>query len=96
MSAPQMTPAEKAKLDSFRKELGVRLRMIRAQLGWTQRDLGSVLGFSRQAVNSFESGSTEPPASSLSRLKEHGIDLAWVMGECGALEMLKVSPGGVS
>lgn len=39
-----------------------RLKVLRAEKGWTQEDLGKALGVSRQAVNAIE---TEKHAPSL-------------------------------
>lgn len=37
-----------------------RLRVLRAERGWTQSDLGARLGVSRQAVNAVENGKFMP------------------------------------
>lgn len=37
-----------------------RLRVLRAEQGWTQEDLGKRLGVSRQAVNAIETGKHGP------------------------------------
>jgi len=37
-----------------------RLRVLRAERGWSQADLGDRLGVSRQAVNAIETGKHDP------------------------------------
>ncbi len=37
-----------------------RLRVLRAERGWSQADLGGELGVSRQAVNAIETGKYDP------------------------------------
>ncbi|WP_394191466.1 helix-turn-helix transcriptional regulator [Pseudoalteromonas atlantica] len=37
-----------------------RLRVLRAEKGWSQADLAEKLGVSRQAVNAIETGKHDP------------------------------------
>lgn len=37
-----------------------RLRVLRAERGWSQAELGGRLGVSRQAVNAIETGKHDP------------------------------------
>ncbi len=37
-----------------------RLRVLRAERGWTQEELGKALGVSRQAVNALETEKHDP------------------------------------
>ncbi|MEQ4618584.1 MAG: helix-turn-helix transcriptional regulator [Corticimicrobacter sp.] len=37
-----------------------RLRVLRAEAGWTQADVATRLGVSRQAVNALETGKHDP------------------------------------
>ena len=37
-----------------------RLRVLRAERGWSQAELGGQLGVSRQAVNAIETGKHDP------------------------------------
>lgn len=37
-----------------------RLRVLRAEKGWSQAELGDRLGVSRQAVNAIETGKYDP------------------------------------
>ena len=54
-----------------------RLRVLRAERGWSQAELGGRLGVSRQAVNAIETGKHDPSlplAFRLSRLFGLSID----------------------
>lgn len=54
-----------------------RLRVLRAELGWSQADLGERLGVSRQAVNAIETGKHDPSlplAFRIARLFNAGIE----------------------
>ncbi|HEV2817293.1 MAG TPA: helix-turn-helix transcriptional regulator [Allosphingosinicella sp.] len=54
-----------------------RLRVLRAERGWSQAELGGRLGVSRQAVNAIETGKHDPSlplAFKLARLFGMGIE----------------------
>jgi putative transcriptional regulator len=54
-----------------------RLRVLRAERGWSQADLGAQLGVSRQAVNAIETGKYDPSlplAFKIARLFGHPIE----------------------
>ena len=54
-----------------------RLRVLRAERGWSQAELGARLGVSRQAVNAIETGKHDPSlplAFRLARLFGMGIE----------------------
>ena len=54
-----------------------RLRVLRAEHGWSQAELGARLGVSRQAVNAIETGKHDPSlplAFRMARLFGHGIE----------------------
>lgn len=51
-------------------EIAKRLRALRLQRGWSQADLGSVLGVSFQQVQKYERGSNRIAAGRLSRIAE--------------------------
>ena len=54
-----------------------RLRVLRAERGWSQAELGGRLGVSRQAVNAIETGKHDPSlplAFRLARLFGLGIE----------------------
>jgi putative transcriptional regulator len=54
-----------------------RLKVLRAELGWSQAELGGRVGVSRQAVNAIETGKHDPSlplAFRLARLFGMGIE----------------------
>jgi len=54
-----------------------RLRVLRAERGWSQAELGGRLGVSRQAVNAIETGKYDPSlplAFKIARLFELSIE----------------------
>lgn len=54
-----------------------RLRVLRAEHGWSQAELGGRIGVSRQAVNAIETGRHDPSlpvAFRLARLFGAGIE----------------------
>lgn len=54
-----------------------RLRVLRAERGWSQADVGERLGVSRQAVNAIETGKHDPSlplAFRIARLFGHPIE----------------------
>ena len=54
-----------------------RLRVLRAERGWSQADLGAQLDVSRQAVNAIETGKYDPSlplAFKIARLFERPIE----------------------
>ena len=57
--------------------LNNRLRVLRAERGWSQEELGGRIGVSRQAVNAIETGKHDPSlplAFRLARLFELTIE----------------------
>jgi len=61
-----------------------RLRVLRAERGWSQAELGGRLGVSRQAVNAIETGKYDPSlplAFKLSRLFAMRIEEIFDDGE---------------
>ena len=42
------------------EQMNNRLRVLRAERGWSQAELGGRLGVSRQAVNAIETGKYDP------------------------------------
>ena len=58
-------------------EMDNRLRVLRAERGWSQAELGGRLGVSRQAVNAIETGKYDPSlplAFKLARLFDMPIE----------------------
>jgi putative transcriptional regulator len=70
-----------------------RLRVLRAERGWSQAELGGRLGVSRQAVNAIETGKHDPSlplAFKLARLFDMPISSSvsgesWVDSSCSGL-----------
>ena len=63
-----------------------RLRVLRAERGWSQAELGGRLGVSRQAVNAIETGKHDPSlplAFRLARLFGLGIEEIFEDGQDG-------------
>jgi putative transcriptional regulator len=61
-----------------------RLRVLRAERGWTQKELGGRIGVSRQAVNAIETGRHDPSlplAFRLARTFGTGIEEIFDDGE---------------
>jgi putative transcriptional regulator len=61
-----------------------RLRVLRAERGWSQAELGGRLGVSRQAVNAIETGKHDPSlplAFRLARLFDMSIEEIFEDGE---------------
>lgn len=61
-----------------------RLRVLRAERGWSQAELGGRLGVSRQAVNAIETGKHDPSlplAFRLARLFGTSIEEIFEDGE---------------
>ena len=61
-----------------------RLRVLRAERGWSQAELGVRIGVSRQAVNAIETGKHDPSlplAFRLARLFGMGIEEIFDDGE---------------
>jgi putative transcriptional regulator len=63
-----------------------RLRVLRAERGWSQAELGGRLGVSRQAVNAIETGKYDPSlplAFKLARLFDMPIEQIFDEDESG-------------
>lgn len=58
-----------------------RLRVLRAERGWSQAELGGHLGVSRQAVNAIETGKHDPSlplAFKIARLFDMAIEEVFI------------------
>src|ERR1700724_3422052 len=53
---------------AFGQELGARLRALRAERGWTQRELDSRLGILQSKLSKYESGPHQPSLRTLVRM----------------------------
>ena len=65
-----------------------RLRVLRAERGWSQAELGGQIGVSRQAVNAIETGKHDPSlplAFRLARLFELRIEEIFDDGDGNAI-----------
>ena len=51
-------------------KIGDRLKKIREQKGYSQRDIAAILGVSRSAVGNWEQGAREPDRKTIQRLSE--------------------------
>ena len=63
-----------------------RLKVLRAERGWSQAELGGRIGVSRQAVNAIETGKYDPSlplAFKIARLFELQIEQIFSDGEGG-------------
>ena len=58
-----------------------RLRVLRAERGWTQEQLGAVIGVSRQAVNALETERHDP-----------SLDLAYRIAAAFGISVEQVFP----
>ena len=68
-----------------------RLRVLRAERGWSQAELGGRIGVSRQAVNAIETGKHDPSlplAFKLARL--FGMTIEEIFEDDGAKESWRV------
>ncbi len=55
---------------AFRKALGSRLKQLRKQKRWSQKELAGKVGVRFQQLNKYESGLNIPPAEILVRLSD--------------------------
>ncbi len=54
----------------FRKQFGSRVKELRKQAGWSQKDLAGKLNTSLPQLNKYEGGFSMPPAEKLLQLAE--------------------------
>ena len=50
---------------TIRKEFGARVKQLRKQRDWTQKELGNRIGVSYQQLNKYEGGTNAPPLDKL-------------------------------
>lgn len=61
--------------------MGTKLRELRLEQGISQRQLGEILGFSNQAVSTWECGLREPDCDSLIALaKFFNVSVDFLLG----------------
>jgi transcriptional regulator with XRE-family HTH domain len=58
---------------------GPRIAAERKRLGWTQNDLGTMLGIGRTAVAMIETGKASLDIARLVDLGAHGVDILFVL-----------------
>jgi len=68
-----------------------RLRVLRAERGWSQAELGGRLGVSRQAVNAIETGKHDPSLPLAFRLARlFGMNIEEIFDDGEPLESWRV------
>lgn len=55
---------------TLRKEFGARLKTLRKQKAWSQKELAAKVGIRFQQLNKYESGLNTPPAEMLVKLAD--------------------------
>lgn len=64
----EVVPQRKPKQDPFSRALSQRLRELREQRGWIQKDLADRVGILREVVANYERGVSHPPLPTLQKL----------------------------
>ena len=65
--------------DDINEPPGARLRAWRRSLGFTQAQMGAVLGVDGTTLRKYEQGVTLPSGSVLLQASNMGLDLNWLM-----------------
>jgi putative transcriptional regulator len=76
----------------FRIGMENSLKVLRAERGWSQAELGGRVGVSRQAINAIETGKYDPSlplAFKIARLFERQIEDIFSDGEGGRANALR-------
>lgn len=63
-----LVPQRKPKQDPFTRELSHRLRQLREDRGWLQKDIAERIGVLREVIANYERGVSHPPLPTLRRL----------------------------
>lgn len=71
--------------DETNGPLGPRLRAWRRSLGFTQAQMGAVLGVDGTTLRKYEQGTTLPSGSVLLHACSMGLDLNWLMSGHGLM-----------
>ena len=67
-----------------------RLKPLRKAKGFTQEDLGDLVGVAKMRVSDYESGKTEPPLKTLIKIADvFNVSLDWL---CGRTEKIFKNP----
>jgi putative transcriptional regulator len=67
-STPQPGAAKRTQPSAFSQALGARLRELREERGWSQRELGTRLGILQSKLSKYESGTHQPSLRTLVRM----------------------------
>ena len=70
--------------DDINEPPGARLRAWRRSLGFTQAQMGAVLGVDGTTLRKYEHGVTLPSGSVLQQAANMGLDLNWLMNGGGS------------
>ncbi len=63
------------------KNISVRLKVLRAEYGWTQAEIAGKLGISQQMYSKYESGNTVLDADMVKKVCEvYGISADYLLG----------------
>ena len=71
--------------DDINEPPGARLRAWRRSLGFTQAQMGAVLGVDGTTLRKYEQGVTLPSGSVLLQASNMGLDLNWLMSGEGLM-----------
>lgn len=71
--SPYPSESDAMQKDDLLKAFGVRLKQLRKQKGWTQKELASKAGIRFPQLNKYECGLHTPPAEKL-------VELAQILG----------------
>lgn len=69
------------KASRLSQELGTRVRGLREERGWTQRELAGYLGIEISRLKKWENGDHEPPLSAIRRLADVlQVEVGYLLG----------------
>lgn len=79
-----MSPRERGGIMKEEKtafDFGLRIRQLREERGWSQKELGQRIGVSKQPVFSYEANVQMPPLERAKRIAEiFGVSLDYLVG----------------
>lgn len=65
----------------------VRLKELRLSLGYSQQELGDLLGSTKQVISRYETGQRSPKISVVAEYANKlNVNIAWLLGEPDALK----------
>src|ERR1700761_8347185 len=65
--------------------IGDRLKLIRAELGHTQKNMSDILGLGIRTWQTYELGNSLPKAETLNQLSALGYSIDWVLTGRGSM-----------